>query len=363
MGRELFGLELGQTVYAENGDALFSVIGGTAAPDGVSGKQGDVNIGSLYVRSGTGELYQKIANAGAPGDWLLNGSASGSSVISGGYTPANGDVTSGDTYEEAFEKLDGNQIDLISLTGVLQGAVDLGTFTGGTIPDNQDIKAAFQALETAYEETDQNVDDLITLSGVAENATDLGTFTGDIISDNVDNKTAMQELETELVETRDNTDDLVTLSGVAENATDLGTFTGNTIQDNRDNKEALQDLETAVEGTPQTETGVSSATVLDQLLVDEYRSAVWLVTAFDEANPADVKSAIVHGANDGTSGGDAANIDDNVSSLLVKGAFNTQIAVVLNGTGAAQEMRLEVNSSEPGVTFTAVRMGAAPSGY
>jgi len=38
---------------------------------------------------------------------------------------------------------------LTTLSGVASGAVNLGTFTGDTIPDNSTVKAALQALETA----------------------------------------------------------------------------------------------------------------------------------------------------------------------------------------------------------------------
>lgn len=41
--------------------------------------------------------------------------------------------------------------DLVTLSGVADGAVNLGTFTGTTINDNVTIKAALQALETAVE--------------------------------------------------------------------------------------------------------------------------------------------------------------------------------------------------------------------
>lgn len=41
--------------------------------------------------------------------------------------------------------------DLNTLSGVAPGATDLGSFTGGTIPDGQDIKEALQILETAVE--------------------------------------------------------------------------------------------------------------------------------------------------------------------------------------------------------------------
>ena len=41
--------------------------------------------------------------------------------------------------------------DLVTLSGVADGAVNLGTFTGSTIEDSQTIKAALQALETSVE--------------------------------------------------------------------------------------------------------------------------------------------------------------------------------------------------------------------
>ena len=71
--------------------------------------------------------------------------------MSATFTPVNGTVSSADTVNSAIEKLVGNQVDLTTLTGVAQGAVDLGTFTGNIIPDNVAIKPAFQALETVVE--------------------------------------------------------------------------------------------------------------------------------------------------------------------------------------------------------------------
>lgn len=54
--------------------------------------------------------------------------------------------------------------DLITLSGVSDGATDLGTFAGTTIADNQTIKAALQALETAVESKQAADDDLTTLA-------------------------------------------------------------------------------------------------------------------------------------------------------------------------------------------------------
>lgn len=97
--------------------------------------------------------------------------------------------------------------DLITLTGVAANETDLGTFTGDTIADSRTIKGALQDLETEVEtkadtsvvdEIDANVNDLITLSGVAENEVDLGTFTGSTIADDSTIKSALQDLETEV---------------------------------------------------------------------------------------------------------------------------------------------------------------------
>ncbi len=41
--------------------------------------------------------------------------------------------------------------DLVTLSGVADGVVNLGTFTGTTIADNQTIKVALQSLETSLE--------------------------------------------------------------------------------------------------------------------------------------------------------------------------------------------------------------------
>lgn len=153
--------------------------------------------------------------------------------------------------------------DLRTLSGTLDGAVNLGTFSGTTIADSSTVKAALQALETHAEtndstvtEIDANVDDLITLSGVAENSTDLGDFTGVTIASGSTVKASLQALETSLetkaasttvTEIDGNVDDLITLSGVAENSQHLGTFTGTTIGDNLTVKAALQALETELE--------------------------------------------------------------------------------------------------------------------
>jgi hypothetical protein len=225
------------------------------------------------------------------------------------YAQQNGTVSAADTVNSAIQKLDGNQIDLTTLSGVAQGAVDLGTFTGVTILDNRNVKQALQDLETAQEEIDQNVNDLIALSGVAENSTDLGVFTGSVIPDG------------------------------------------------SDIKEALQFLETAVEsGITYSQNGVTGTTVIDSALVDSVCAVKWYVYVRESANPSRVKAFEVWATHNGTVGTDATQVDDTTYAKLKIGSnFDLTLAVSLNGTGAAQTIRLTAASTSAGVDVRATR--------
>lgn len=475
MARQFFGVEKGLSLFAENGGLLTQVLSGTAVPDGL-GDQAAAPIGSLYVRSGVGELYQKIANVGAPTDWQLNGSSAASigtwrpedvllvttatqgagtrdvvaspfaddeggavplsefvvgrhiitgsastpvllriSAVAGnnvtfvlaatplsaqdafvveyylpdtpasqesqaiavfngtimvkiadlnwnfadginlaaGYAAVNGTVTSADTVNSAIEKLDGNQQDLIALSGVAQGATDLGTFTGDIIPDSSTVKNALQFLETELVDTRDNTDSLITLSGVAENATTLGTFTGVTIPDASTVKGALQSLETAHEEVDQNVNDLITLSGVAENSVDFGTFTGQTLADNQSAKQLFQRIETLLEQMRGVRVaGITAVTTVDQVPVASVAACKWLVEAFEVATPANRKSLEVFALNNGTL------VDDTAYARLATGAnFNLTITVDIS----AGQMRLRAASTTAGVTVTARRLEVTQS--
>lgn len=144
--------------------------------------------------------------------------------------------------------------DLITLSGVATGAVNLGTFTGATIGDNLTIKAALQALETVLETklptTSYTAADvltkLLTVDG-ASSTLDADLLDGEQGSHYLD-YTNFTNTPTIPTASSLSVDDLITLSGVAEGATTLGAFTGSTITDDQTIKSALQELETAVEG-------------------------------------------------------------------------------------------------------------------
>ena len=95
---------------------------------------------------------------------------------------------------------------MATLTGAAKDDLNLGSFTGATIADNQTIKQALQALETSVESKGSgtsltavitDASDLQTLTGIADGSSDLGTFSGSTCADSTDIKTALQQhLET-----------------------------------------------------------------------------------------------------------------------------------------------------------------------
>ena len=91
-----------------------------------------------------------------------------------------------------------------TLTGVAKDSADMGSFSGSTIADSSTIKSALQALETSLETkgaaTDlsgviSNTGDLVTLSGVAAGSVNLGVFDGNTLSDDATLKVVLQDAE------------------------------------------------------------------------------------------------------------------------------------------------------------------------
>ena len=141
-------------------------------------------------------------------------------IQTGGLEP---DYVQPRVYGFLFLPATASDVDIANLwttLGVAPDSLDVGTFTGTTIPDNSTVKESLQALETAHEShvstvateqgiqdgrltalenadvtNDQRVADLISLSGMPANSTDNGTFTNGIIQANSTTKAALQQLE------------------------------------------------------------------------------------------------------------------------------------------------------------------------
>ena len=93
-------------------------------------------------------------------------------------------------------------------------------------------------------------------------------------------------------------------------------------------------------------TGVTSATVVQTVLVDNIQTVKWFVTVFDEGDLDQKESVEVYATHDGSASGDATEADFNVSSKLKLNGKITGLIynVVIAGTGAAQTMGLEITS-------------------
>lgn len=151
------------------------------------------------------------------------------------------------TNSSNISELELNQDDLITLSGVPENSTNLGTFTGITIPDNQNNKQALQALETGLEDHINDTLDAHEASAISYDNSSSGLLATEVQSAIDEVESRVDDAEIDITELELNQDDLVTLSGVPENSTDLGTFTGVTIPDNQNNKQAFQSLETGLE--------------------------------------------------------------------------------------------------------------------
>lgn len=443
MSRELDGIELGLNIFETNGDLPASaILVGSGVPGADAAEQDAAPVPSLYFRTGTSEIYRKIASANANADWeLLNNTAidqlswrnekvrfATDDTLAAGNVDITtltdneslviGDITVGeyvigdrDGVPALFEITalpGGNQVTLAAASqaianndtfivqqylpdspgtqevqailhfplagaaGVKIGDVNFAIATGinlspgyvaavGNVVAGDTVEAAIAKLDGVNDSQD-------TLLGATQGDTDLGTFTGDIITDNNSVKGALQDLETELVDTRDNVDDLIALSGLPENSTDLGTFTGATITDNTDVKTALQELELAVENVSAPSVGPAdiaqnTPTVIDTVLVDEVQSVKWYVTAHDIGDPTKVQTLEITGLHNGHAGADAVQVKDIVNDKFrIGGNFNLQVDVVLAGSGAAQTMGLQIETSDAdGIRYTVSRAETVPA--
>ncbi len=154
------------------------------------------------------------------------------------------------------------------VSNLIDGAPDaLNTLNELAASLNDDASAA-ASLTTLINANETHIDNMVTLTGVAKDEVDLGTFSGTTISDDQTIKEALQALETAVESKGSATSltslttavgDLNLLSGVAQNAEDLGTFTGTTVPDNQTVKEAIQSLETAAEDISAVDTAVVDA--------------------------------------------------------------------------------------------------------
>ena len=266
-----------------NADDLISLTGVSENTTNLGTFSGTTIDNSVTIKAALQALETAIeaesANRATAITNLVDGAPDALNTLNELAAALNDDSSAASTLTTAINANETHIDNMATLTGVAKDAVNLGTFSGSTIPDSRTIKSALQEIETAFEEADTNTDNVISLTGVAENTTVFSPsggdadFTGTVLNGtDLTIKSALQALGTKvdanasaitseastraaadttltnnLAETDANADSLIALSGVAENAENLGTFTGSTIADSSTIKAALQALETACE--------------------------------------------------------------------------------------------------------------------
>jgi hypothetical protein len=388
MSRNYFIVEKGMAVADENGAVVVKYLNGTGAPSL------DAEVGSEYKNITTGEMYQKkTAGSGADkwvklatADDLLSISFRSEKVIAatGDVGPSSGsvlDLVATPFGDDESPKLIAADFDTdsyimfgvggtpklmkVSLVAgdsitVIDAPIALVAHDKFVVQNYLPDSPAGQEVQALIEYTGSAV---IKLGDINWNFADgIGLASGyAAVNGSVSNtdtvNSAIEKLDGNQI-------DLITLSGVAQGATNLGSFTGSTLNSTETNKSALQKLVTAVElaGNDVVESSalaVTTATVIDEMLVDSFGAVKWLISIRLDSAPAQKKCMEVFACHNGTASADATVIDDTVYAKLKIGAeFNAEVAIVLSGTGTTQKMQLKVTASSA-VSVKATRLNVA----
>lgn len=375
MSRNFFGIEKGLDIFAENGNLQVRVLTGTAAPNGLL-DQALAPVGSLYIRSGVGEFYQKISNLGAVADWKLTNDA----AVTIGKWRGQAKVVTNDTITVGVRNI--TTTPFSDDNGALLTAAEfaVGDFViggAGTTPvlfvvtavAAPSVTFALADYPLANEDTfmaknylpdpDQGENKaIVNFNGtiiVKVSDIDWSLATGINVSSTYaavsGNPLAGDTIEAVFQKIDGNVDAVNTLSGVSQGATNLGAWTA-PVDLLYSATSTIKALFQRVGELLMTTRGVSVAsitasTMVDQVPVATVRACKWLVTAFEIATPANAVAFEVLALNNGTL------VDDNLTGKLKTGAlFNLTTVVDVSGGN----MRLMVASTTAGVTVTARRI-------
>jgi hypothetical protein len=275
MSRDFFEIEKGLSIAEENSDNSVKLITGSAAPDGL-GDQASAEIGSLYIRRGTGELYQKVSNAGNAADWKISG---GSTI--GTWRPEKVRAHTGDTGVVAGSPRNLSTTPFSDDEGTTLAAADfnVGEFiiadnvllevTAVAAP-NVTFSTPSEAAPLAEGDTFLAINNLTDSPDIQEGQAII-TYNGAIMVKVADidfafadaiglrapytagsgDITSVDTVQSAIQKLDGNNDAQDSVLGTAQGDTDLGTFSGSTISDNVSVKTALQEVELAHEEVDQ----------------------------------------------------------------------------------------------------------------
>lgn len=345
MSRDIEGKELGLDLFLENGDDPGArILLNTGVPGGDSSFQDAAPVPSLYFRVGTPEVYKKISNVNnSSADWEL---VTSNNLLAGFRNDLVRAVTSD------------------AAPGAFPATINLSTTPFGDDEGTQLTAADFAVDErvifgcggtpviarvTSTTATGITVD----TAGVTALADNDSFVVRNFLPDSPDNQEGQALVlynGTDCIKLADvnwNFADGITLNGFTPQAgAILGT---DSVQ------VALEKLQFQINnfsaGNDASLTGVTGTyTTLDTCLVDEAAACEWDVTAELASDTTRRRTSEVKAIHNGTTSADATDVKDRSNEKFKIGAgFNFQTRVVLEGTGAAQTMSLQVRTTSPGI--------------
>lgn len=381
MSRDFFGLEKGIDIYAENGALSVRFLSGTAVPDGLL-DQADAPIGSVYFRSGTNGIYEKVLNNGNAADWELNGAAAATigkwreekvvAVTNGTVALGVRDLVASPFSDDASPTLvaadfvvgdhiisdaDGTPA-LLRVSAVSGDEITLVAATNPLVSEDTFVVVNYLPDPAGGENraiVNYNGSVIVKISDIDWSLATGINLSGSYVAA-AGNVVAGDTVEAAIAKLDGNLDAVNTLSGVAQGATDLGSWTSpvDLLFSSTSTIKALfqriGDLLMQFRGV--TVTGITSSTMVDQVPHATVKAVKWFVTAFEEANPSRRQAYEVYALTNGTL------VDDNLASKLKVGSnFNLTTNVDISGAN----MRLMIASSTAGVTVTARRIEVVKS--
>lgn len=140
---------------------------------------------------------------------------------------------------------------------------------------------------------------------------------------------------------------------------EVGELTDLTTSDQTSIVNAINELDSQLGSTITSVevTGITTATEVDSVLVDEVATAKWIISVFEEGTPTNKVATEVLALHDGTAAADATVADFTEYARLKLGSKiqGLQISTQVSGTGVTQKMQLMVTATNA-VTVKATRL-------
>jgi hypothetical protein len=373
VSRVNFAVEKAIRIYKENSlDDFVDILFDSGAPLGTSGETAEASIGSLYMDSTNGALYQKVADTDSAGDWQLNG-ATGATI--GTWRPemvvaVTGEAQGAGTRDmvvNPFSDDDGTPLPVSAfvvgkyvITGSLTSPVlleitavsgDDVTFAAAATPlaeDDTFVVRHYLPDADGFENTaivNYNGSIIIKIADVDWNFADGIQLAAGYAAQN-GSITNADSVNSAIEKLDGNQQDIQSTLGVAQGSEDFGTFTGATFADDQTGKQLFQKIEELFEQIRGVRVeGVTTLESIDE--VADANAVKWLVEGTLDADVARKQAFEIYALTNGT------DTDSTVYAKLKLGAnFNFSISVDYSGG----VMRLRAASTTGGVTVTARRI-------